>query len=69
MPELKNYIFLSYALEDREIAKRIYQDLRRRSINVWYAPESLLPGRTWKNEIKKAIRKSSYFLLCYRQTL
>lgn len=63
MPELNNYIFLSYAREDKEIAKRIYQDLRRRSIEVWYDQESLLPGHKWKNEIKTAIRKSSYFLV------
>jgi len=62
MSDFGNYIFLSYAREDKEIARRIYQDLRRRSIDVWYDEESLLPGQTWKREITKAIRKSSYFL-------
>ena len=65
MSKLNNYIFLCYAQEDNEIAKRIYQDLRRRSIEVWYDKESLLPGQTWKNEIKKAIRNSRYFLALF----
>ncbi len=37
-------IFLSYAHEDIGMAKRIYQDLKRYGLNIWFDNESLLGG-------------------------
>lgn len=57
-------IFLSYAHEDYEEAKKLYDQLRANSyIDVWFDKESLSPGQTWAREIRKAIRSSRYFLL------
>ncbi len=63
MNKQKPKIFLSYAHEDISMAKRIYQDLKRYGLDVWFDNESLLPGQDWENEIEKAIETSKYFLV------
>ena len=63
MTNQKTKIFLSYAHEDIGMAKRIYQDLKRYGLDVWFDNESLLPGQDWENEIEKAIETSKYFLV------
>ncbi len=55
-------IFLSYAHEDIEIAKRLYRDLSAEGLTLWFDQESLLPGQKWKVEIKNAIENSDYFI-------
>lgn len=55
-------IFLSYAHIDLGFAKRIYRDLKRYGLKIWFDKESLLPGQDWEKEIKKAIRESDYFI-------
>jgi len=63
MIDQKPKIFLSYAHEDIGMAKRIYQDLKRYGLDIWFDNESLLPGQDWENEIEKAIETSKYFLV------
>lgn len=55
-------VFLSYAREDGEIAKKIFEDLDQKGIDVWFNVKHLRPGQRWKTEIVKAIRSSDYFL-------
>ncbi len=55
-------VFLSYAREDLKIAKKIYDDLTDKGVNVWLDDDALLPGQNWRNEITKAIKGSNYFL-------
>ncbi len=45
MNELKPKIFLSYAHIDLGFAKRIYSDLKRYGLDIWFDKESLLPGQ------------------------
>jgi len=63
MTNQKSKIFLSYAREDMGMAKRLYDDLKRFGLNIWFDQESILGGQNWKVEVKKAIRKSNYFLV------
>jgi len=63
MKKEKPKIFLSYAHEDIKMAKKIYQDLKRFGLDIWFDNESLLPGQDWENEIEKAIETSKYFLV------
>ena len=63
MNEEKSKIFLSYAREDIDMAKRIYQDLKRYGLDVWIDCEEILPGQNWKIITEKNIRLSQYFLL------
>jgi len=55
-------VFLSYAREDLKIAKKIYNDLARKGINVWLDENALIPGQNWHYEITQAIKGSNYFL-------
>jgi len=55
-------VFISYAKEDSDAARRIYNDLRVAGLNPWLDKESLLPGQNWEIEIRKAIKSSRYFI-------
>ncbi len=55
-------VFLSYAREDIEAARRLFNDLHEVGVQVWFDKESLLPGQNWKTTIKQAIRDSRFFL-------
>lgn len=59
----KPQVFLSYSHDDLETVRQLYEDLIKRSVNVWFDKESIAPGR-WKTQIRKAIPKSRYFLFC-----
>ncbi len=56
-------IFISYAKEDYEIAKKLYDDLKKTDVEPWLDDEDHLPGQNWKLAIKKAIKSSSYCLV------
>jgi hypothetical protein len=55
-------IFLSYARLDLRKAARLYQDLSRRGLDVWFDREDLIPGVKWRPAIRKAIREAKYFV-------
>ena len=54
--------FISYGREDHKAAKRLFGDLRNLGADPWLDSESLLPGQKWKSEVKKALRRSRYFI-------
>jgi hypothetical protein len=58
----ENTLFISYAREDFDGAKRLYNDLKSAGLNAWLDKEELLPGQQWQLEIRKAIKNSAYFL-------
>jgi hypothetical protein len=55
-------VFISYASEDRDAAKRLSADLQNRSVSTWLDVDRLLPGQTWQNEISAAIASSRAFV-------
>lgn len=55
-------VFISYAHEDVDNARRLYRDLRNAGLNPWLDEESLSPGQRWEPEIKEAIKNSRYFI-------
>jgi TIR domain len=59
---MSNTVFLSYAREDSDSAQRLVADLRAHGISVWFDRDSLTPGQVWKEEIKRVIRESDFFL-------
>jgi len=58
----KKKVFISYAKEDYEVAKQLYEDLKRSGLTPWLDSEELLPGQRWKVVVNQAIKDSSYFL-------
>jgi len=62
MDEKKPTVFISYAREDIEMAKKLYSDLIESGVDPWLDQEKILPGDNWRLKIKEAIKTSSYFL-------
>jgi hypothetical protein len=61
-PTSPNQIFISYAREDLEFARRLYRDLRRAGHNPWIDEEDLLPGDDWRLCVRRTIQNATYFL-------
>ncbi len=55
-------IFLSYAREDAESARRIAEALRSSGIEVWFDQNELRGGDTWDAKIRKQINDCTLFL-------
>src|SRR5689334_18268900 len=56
-------VFLSYAKEDIEAARRLRDYVPQRVADVWFDEKSLRPGARWKREITKAIRDADLFIV------
>ena len=59
---IQKRIFICYAQEDENAARKLFSNLRAEGLNPWLDKESLLPGQNWRLAIQQAIRESSYFL-------
>ncbi len=55
-------IFISYAREDHQIAKRLYDYLLSQHQEPWLDTECILPGQNWRSAIRKAIGEGNFFL-------
>jgi formylglycine-generating enzyme required for sulfatase activity len=62
-PRDPNQVFLSYAHEDAELARRVSDDLRAAGLAVWMAPESIQPGELWAKAIDRGLRESGIFVV------
>ncbi len=55
-------LFISYASEDREAAKRLRDALGAQGIDVWYDEDELTGGDAWDQKIRRRIRECDYFM-------
>ena len=55
-------VFLSYASEDAEAAKRICEALRAAGIEVWFDQSELRGGDAWDRQIRKQIHDCALFI-------
>ena len=62
MTEPSRAVFLSYASQDAEAAKRICDSLRAQGIEVWFDQSELRGGEAWDRHITKQIRDCALFL-------
>ncbi len=67
MPEVPSIppsraVFLSYAREDSEAARRIADALRAFGLEVWFDQAELRGGDTWDQKIKRQIRECALFM-------
>jgi tetratricopeptide (TPR) repeat protein len=62
MPDLPKAVFLSYASQDAEVAKRICEALRAAGVEVWFDQSELVGGDAWDAKIKKQIRECALFV-------
>ena len=56
--------FISYAPEDEEKVKSLYQKLFNAGFKPWMDKIDILPGERWQSSIRKAIQRSDFFLAC-----
>jgi hypothetical protein len=61
----KEFVFVSYAREDRETALNIVNDLESRGVPCWIAPRNVRPGFPYDDEIAKAIEECKLLLLLF----
>src|SRR5271165_2248141 len=55
-------VFLSYASQDAEAAKRICEALRGAGIEVWFDQSELRGGDAWDQSIRKQIKQCALFM-------
>jgi TolB-like protein/cytochrome c-type biogenesis protein CcmH/NrfG len=61
-PRATGAIFLSYAREDAEAARRIAEALRGFGLEVWFDMSELRGGDAWDAKIKRQIRECALFV-------
>ena len=62
MSEPSKAIFLSYASQDAEAARRICEALRTGGIEVWFDQSELRGGDAWDRQIRKQIHDCALFI-------
>jgi hypothetical protein len=62
-------VFISYARENAEVARRLYRDLKSQSVEPWLDTECILPGQRWSDAIAEAIKDSDYFFALFSKKL
>jgi hypothetical protein len=58
-------VFLSFSSHDAALAIALWEGLQSRDIDVWKAPESILPGVDWASAIHAGIQQQHVFLLLW----
>ena len=57
-------IFLCHASEDKAIVEKLYDNLTEKNYHPWLDQKDILPGQDWNAEIKKAMKKAAFTLVC-----
>lgn len=60
-------IFISYAKEDKEFARKLHNDLLKSGLRPWLDFVDIKPGEAWKTKISKAIEQCDCFILLVSQ--
>src|ERR1041384_3281908 len=55
-------VFLSYASQDAETARRICDALREAGVEVWFDQSELRGGDAWDAKIRKQIKECALFM-------
>ena len=62
MPESTKAVFLSYASQDADAARRICDALRAAGLEVWFDQSELRGGDAWDASIRKQIKECALFV-------
>ena len=63
------HVFIIYARDDLETAKRLASLLKDAGLSPWLDVEQLVPGQVWKKAVLKAIEESSAALVIVSRNL
>lgn len=64
-PEAQPTVFVAYASEDLEIARRLAEALRASDCSPWLDKDRLMPGQNWTQSIERAISDADAFVACF----
>jgi hypothetical protein len=67
MPKENTKVFLSYARQDLEIAKRVEQALREKECLVWRDQENVYGGQNWPKALGESIADHEVVLLLWSE--
>src|SRR3954471_20596252 len=62
MSEASKAVFISYASQDAEAARRICEALRAAGVEVWFDQSELRGGDAWDAKIRKQIKECALFV-------
>src|SRR4051812_30351009 len=62
MSEASKAVFLSYASQDAEPARRMAEALRAAGVEVWFDQSELRGGDAWDQKIRKQIKECALFV-------
>ncbi len=62
MSDTSKAVFLSYASQDAEAAKKVCEALRAAGVEVWFDQNELRGGDAWDAKIRKQIRECALFV-------
>ena len=67
-PRATGAVFLSYASQDAEAAKRIAEALRAAGVEVWFDQSELVGGDAWDQSIHEQISECALFIPVLSET-
>lgn len=59
---MNQYVFISYAREDRSFVDRLSQDLRADGVTTWQDTKDIAAGENWRTTIEQSLRQASAML-------
>lgn len=62
-PQEKTDVFISYSRANEREAKRLYETLTAKGLDVWYDRNRLEVGDNWSLKIKKSIESTKFFVV------
>lgn len=58
------HVFLVYAHRDKNAVRKLYHRIMKADIKPWLDEKELMPGQNWKYEIRQAILRSDFVVVC-----
>jgi hypothetical protein len=65
IPQTRPQVFVAYAAEDLELARRLRDGIAHAGCAAWLDQDKLLPGQNWPRAIERAIAMSDAFVACF----
>ena len=56
-------VFLCHASQDAKFARKLADDLRENGVDIWIAPDSIVPGEKWVDAINRGLETSGVLVL------
>jgi hypothetical protein len=64
----KTDVFISYAHDDQDFARKLSDELNRKNFSVWLDREAIEPGENWQNDLQQALDSSEWFVFLLSST-